>query len=165
MLPYIVGECHKTVCLPPRILHGDRYYIKTWGLQTCVMTQPGRFAWYYHSGRKLHLIPSISKILLQKWYHCAQYTKHHHMSLILLSYGYSTVSFRYVINSWDDQHCQQCRPAQEWIICWNEPSLSELPLASEIGSYDGDWHTNYNGITFVTSRILVEWSIFSRSPQ
>ncbi len=30
---------------------------------------------------KICLIPSISEILSQTWYHCIQYSKRHHMSL------------------------------------------------------------------------------------
>ena len=36
----------------------------------------------YPGGRKIHLIPSISEILLQTCYHCVQYTRRHLMSLI-----------------------------------------------------------------------------------
>ena len=36
----------------------------------------------YCGGRKIDLISSISEIQSQTWYHCIQYTKRHHMSLI-----------------------------------------------------------------------------------
>ena len=36
----------------------------------------------YPGGRKIHSIPSISKIHLQMWYHCVKYTKRHRISLI-----------------------------------------------------------------------------------
>ena len=35
----------------------------------------------YSDGRKMHFIRSITEIPSQKWYHCVQYTKRHHMSL------------------------------------------------------------------------------------
>ena len=40
---------------------------------------------YYWIGQKLCLIPSMSDILSQTLYHCVQYTKHHHMTLILFA--------------------------------------------------------------------------------
>ena len=50
--------------------------------------------WYHHKvvnsvkcypgGRKMDLISSISEIPSQTWYHCFQYTRRHHMSLISL---------------------------------------------------------------------------------
>ncbi len=36
----------------------------------------------YSGGREIHLIPSISKILSQKRYHCVQYTRRHLISLL-----------------------------------------------------------------------------------
>ena len=36
----------------------------------------------YAGGRNIDLIPSISEILSQTWYHRVQYTKSHHMSLV-----------------------------------------------------------------------------------
>ena len=36
----------------------------------------------YPGGRKMDLIPSISELQSQAWYHCIQYTTHHHMRLI-----------------------------------------------------------------------------------
>ncbi len=39
----------------------------------------------YPGGLKIDLIPSESEILSQTWYHCIQYTKPHHMSLVSFS--------------------------------------------------------------------------------
>ncbi len=36
----------------------------------------------YHSGRKIDFIPSICEIPWQTWYHCIQYTKRHHESIL-----------------------------------------------------------------------------------
>ena len=36
----------------------------------------------YPGGWKIDHIPSISEIRSQTWYHCIQYTRHHHMSLV-----------------------------------------------------------------------------------
>ena len=58
---------------------------------------------------KMHLLPSISEILSQTWYHCVQNAKRHYMSLIsLCQHGFCHRLFIwacYLFLGWPAMHC------------------------------------------------------------
>ncbi len=71
-------KTHEYFC-PFRILHMSSRILQKYRVEQIYDDQSVKC---YRGGRKIDLIPSISEIQSQTWYHCVQYTRRQLMSLI-----------------------------------------------------------------------------------
>ena len=111
----------------------------------------------YPDGSKIYFILSMCQRLSQKWYHCALYTRHHLMSIILycLHIFCCVGFFEHASYSWWSA-LWQCISRINNMFKWNN-CVENGASSVRLDLYGSTWYSEHNGNTFVTvSQLLMD---------